>query len=385
MSFAYHKWTPDTHIRLLNFGKGILEVTVAVKPDKKITGKKITLEPLSDKLVTVRDLLPPQFVDFDKLNDDNLVIHIKNIGKETSSFNMEDYGPFNTTTAPDFSQGVSAQDMIDCMQHLIAEADFYSMTQLLKNETPEKHKESRQFYGLVTMLKGQMSTCVFSFDDADRYYEEAWDYLEEETRLWCCFHWATALMHKMMLDTISLPEKGKAIQKAVQILDRIPALTTDNPFIEYDLMAVKCKKAFCLCYLGEEEEALKMFDDFTYPVISKQDYDNPLLSNFFSSVDKGFWVAIELSNGDLLKKLSSMIACKDEAFIKEDSPVRSMRIAVAIAVKKNIKAPFTGINNLFKNGHHYAPEFKNLREFIKLSHGKDEKAIDHFIYYTDRN
>ncbi len=382
MPLDYHKWIPDTRLRLINFGKGVLEVTVSVKPDEITTGSKITISPNSAELITLLELFPPG-TDLNMVNDTNVLFHLKNIGQAESGFKVQDYGPYKTTVPPGADEPFSAQDLVNYLERIISESDFFRMDEILATETPEHYKNTKHLFGIVSLLKGKMATAVFKFDMADEYFETAWGDIDKQTQRWCCFDWSTALMSKMMLPDISSVEKGRGIQKAIEILSRITAVTENTAFAEFDRMAAKCKLAFCLCYLDEQDEALKTFDDCSYTAIDEKDYKSDLLRNLFASIHYGFAVALELKNGLLLKNLSRIIACDTEVFNREQSPVRSMRIALSKAVEKQRNGPLNGFKNFSDNGYHFAPEFKNLREFINLQNGKDEKAVDNFIYFTE--
>ena len=377
MPFNYHKWILQTRLRLLNFGKGTLEVSVTISPDNHTTGKIVTLPPQSDQHVPLAELLPPGTYIAD-LNDNNVHFSIKNIGTEKSAFQVEEYGPFKNTEVLPSSASTSPQALIDYMQLVLAGSDYYTMDKMLAEETSAHYKTVPNLFGSVSLLKGKMATFKLSLDEADRYFETAWTDINNETKLWCCFDWSSALIWKIMMSHISLPEKGKAIQKAVDVLNRIPSVSEDNAFSEYDQLAANCRIAFCLCYLGEEEEAFRILNEVSPPPIAAEDYNHPLLTNIFGSIQYGFSVALELKSGLLLKHLSSIISAHHPA-AEDASPVRSMRVAMSVAANKGRMQPLEGFQNFLKNGHHFAPEFENLRQFIKMQYSSDEAAIDSFI------
>ena len=377
MALKDNKWKAETYLRATNSGKGALEFSMYLTANPDRRGKVYTINPNSEVLIQVKDLLPVTVEELSKLHmgqDISITVHVP--GPESAQFNLVDEGPYRSEVAARKYEN-EAQRIVDYYQEALNEQDFYTMKQIINTPIPEQWKVSPAFYSGVCFLKAKMLRTFLRLPEAEVLLEQGY---EGFTDKWAyCFEWVSTLQLYIMMPGATAEQKGKGLQKAIDILGRMRALVKGMKHEKYYNMAASCLTAFLLCYLDEYEQASAQFDDFDFTPLTPEQYNDKDLGQFFTYLAFGFWTALELKDGVLLRNLSSIISTGYPDMLQEPSPVRCHRKALSNAAEKGVANLDAQSTNLTTMAHQYAPELPNLRHFVTLLNSRDEDALDKFI------
>ncbi len=376
-----HKWLPETYLRFINQGASAIELQCSVKPDNEKRGNKHVLGPRSEKFIMLKDLLPAHITDPSVLDANNILFNVKNTGNTTTSYNIFEEGPFKRNTAQQYP--TEMHRIVDFYQQAFNDGDFYTMKELLKNPVPENYKNNKSFYTGICHLRGKMLGSLLRTEEADATFEAGWkDYLDED-RWFYCFDWATALTSVLVYPPAGAALKAKMVQKAISVLDLAMQWSKGKKFEKHHYMAAACLKGFLLCYIGEEDEAIKLFDDFDFRTLKPEEFMDEELNTFFFNLAYGFWVGIELKHAVLLRELSRIISTGFPDMLHEPSPIHCFRRAFGNASQKGRPQLDKAVYNLVHTAHHYAPELPNLRKFAQLVATHDDIEMDKFIPFFE--
>lgn len=382
MALRIKKWIPETQLRAINYGNGRLQFNAYLTNDETRKGKTFIVEPKSDLYVLVKDLIPVSPEELSKLGEDEVSFTLVNIGTETSTFNIFDEGPFYSEVLTRKYDN-DAQRHIDYYQEAIQNDDAYRMKQLIKEPVSEQWKSNRFFYAAICMFRGQIFRSFMQLPESEASFEAGWEGFEDKNKWWYSFEWMATYLAYLVSPQATAAEKGKAMQKAIEILNRTDKLVEGLKYQKHHHMAAACVRAFMLCYLGEEEQALAQFDDFDFTPLSTDEYHEEELNSFFRYLAYGFWTGLEMKNAELLRNLSSIISTGFPDMLHEPSPVRCFRRAFGNADQKGRNQLNKEVQNLTLTAHNYAPEFPNLRQFVTYLNNKDGIALDNFIAFVE--
>lgn len=383
MALNTERWLPETNLRLVNFGDAPLELHWYVKAQPEVTGKKIPLPPHSEQFIQVKELLPPG-AQISDLGANKVLFSISNKGTGQGHFNVFEDGPFRSEAAaltyPNDMERIAA-----IYQEMISHNDYYQMRKVLEKPVPDAWKVNNSFYGGMQFLRGKMAGSLLRIDEADAAFEAGYEPFNNDQKWFFCFDWAVAMQHTLTLPAATPAQKGKALQKAIQVLGMAKQHSRGLRYEKEMLLGAACLHAFLLCYIGEGDEAQALFNDMEFTPLAPDAYGQEDINTFFSLLPYGFWAAIELKDGDLLRNLCRPISTGHPDMLREASPVLCMRRAFGNLFEKGVRLGNIAQENLMNTGHHYAPEMPHLREFLVHLAKKDEEAINRFIPYIDWN
>jgi|ERR1035437_2728530 tetratricopeptide (TPR) repeat protein len=381
MPLNTQKWTPETYLRLVNFGKGTFQVSCSTSLGEEKTSKIVVLGPDETIYLKVKDFLPPGIDEPWKLGDNNLKFHLKNISEFVSSFNILEEGPFRKSELqPEYPS--EAHRIIAQYQDALAESDYYTMKLLVKEPILSVYKSDTNFYSLLCHARGKVFNFLDRIDEADTCYEEGWKNYRDDRRWHFCFDWANTLCAKL-IKNINSDEKAKAIQKAFNIFDLAKKWSKGIEFEKYNLMAADGRKAFCLLYLGEHEEARHLFGNFDFSPIPLDDFDDPMLNMFFGEIAYSFAAAIDLRDSVLLRNLCKIIATGRPEIILEPSPQLCMRKSFGNTHERGRDEITNKFGHLIGNRAAYALDFPNLGEFLEYINVGNEVEMNRYFGYTE--
>lgn len=380
MALNIKKWSLETNLELINSGNGTMEIHSKLVLDENRKGKIIIVGPNTSKFVTVKDFLPPGIEEPWKLTDKDFTVTAKNVGTEDAQFNIFEEGPFRKSEfQPQYES--EAHRIIDQHKNAIVEKDKYTMKLLVKNPIPDEYKIDRNFYSLICHCRAKIFNQLNLRVQADRCYEEGWKDYNDTQRWYYCIDWASTLIDKIIYEQTN-NNTGKEMEKAIHTLDLAKQHCADIPFAKYNSMAIDGMKAFCICYLGEPEQARAVFNDFDFTPIPSDDFTDPMLNYFFSKISYSFAAAIELRDVDLVRNLSRIISTGRPELLKEASVQLAMRRAFG-NVNENGRDE---INNTFGsfigNRINYKSHFPNLAEFLEYINVGDEIEMDRYFGFV---
>lgn len=384
MALKINKWIPDTYLRAINYGNGIIEFSAHVTANPERTGKTFVINANSELFIQVKELVPVEAEELSRMTADDLSFNVSNKGTEDSKFNILDEGPYRSEVNARKYQN-DMQRVIDYYQEAKNKQDFYTMKQLLNKPVPDNWKVNPLFYSGVNYLRGQMFRSFMRLPEAEAAFEQGWEGFPENDKWIYCFEWASTLLSYLINAQATTGQKGKALQKAIEVLNRISTLVEGMKYQKYHRMAAACVRAFMLCYLDEAEQALAEFDEFDFTPLSSEEYKEIELDMFFRFVAYGFWAALDMKNAELLRSLSSIISTGFPDMLREPSPVRCFRRAFGNASEKGRTQLSAEVEVLTRFAHYYAPELSNLRQFVIHLNNKDDLEVDGFIPFVDWN
>ena len=261
------------------------------------------------------------------------------------------------------------------------ENDKFTMKLLVKDAIPDEYKEDKNFYSLVCHARAKVFDHLHLHEQSDIHYEEGWKYYKDDQRWYFSMDWADMLIGKMFEKTTNT-DTGKIIEKVIRVLDLALLHSKDIPFEKYNKMAIDGMKAFCICYLGETEEARAIFKNFDFEPIPSDDFTDPGLHFFFAKIGYAIMVAIELRDVDLLRNLSKILSTGRPELLKEASVQLTMRRAFGNVHENGRDEINNSFNSFIGKRFKYAPHLPNLAEFLEYISVGNELEMNRYFGYV---
>ena len=379
MALNIKKWNLETTLEFINSGNGTMEIYAALAADETKKGTLIIVGSNTSKFVTVKEFLPSGIDEPWKLNDEELLIQALNVGTEDACFNIMEEGPFRKPEIePEYPS--EAHKIMAQYNNALMETDKFTMKLLINKPIPNEYKKDKNLYSLVCHARAKICCILNKLDEADTYYDEGWKYYKDSDRWYYCMDWADMLINK--INAKGNTEIGKTIEKAISILESAKLHNKNMPFEKYNSMAIEGMKAFCICYLGETEQAKSIFTSFDFNPISADDFTDPSLHFFFSKISYSFLVAIELRDVELLRNLSSIISTGRPELLLEPSVQLCMRRAFGNVNENGLDEINIAFGNFINSRSNYVSNFPNLGEFLEYINIGDDNGMNRYFGFV---
>ncbi|WP_421919481.1 hypothetical protein [Marinifilum sp.] len=158
-----------------------------------------------------------------------------------------------------------------------------------------------------------------------------------------------------------------AMKEGVKVLDQAFLDLPEDKYQEFYHLCLSNVKAFMLLTSGKRDEALALFNDCKFTPVPIPEYnDKESLQMLFANFTKGFAVAIELKNLDLLMNLMKVISIDDQVLYSQGNLFRVFYETLVCAF--DMRAEFiTEFNAMYKIKDalkNPAPEFASFLDLI---------------------
>ncbi len=379
MPLNLQKWLPETRLEFINYGDSTLILSCYIKPKSEIFGKTFEIGPFNRQYIMVKELLPEYVEDPSLLSPDELSLIMKNVGSDTTQFNIFEEGPFKHKT---FVHPLSPPlDVITLYAEYLNNLDNYSIKKTLKEPISDLHKQDKTYYPILCLYRAKMYSYLTKIEEANAWMEVGWKEIEESKRWGYCFQWASILAKAGADSEMHLQQKNQLIQKTFEVLETAQQLTSEKKFMEYHLIAINCLKAFLFCYLNKHDDALNLFETIQFRTLTAEEFMDKELNHFFEYLVYGFSTAIELKDGELLRNLCSLVVTGAPEILDDPSPTHCMHRSLMNLFKIGRTQTNTMFGDILKMAHLYEPELPNFRQFVKLTGEDDEIELNSFIPY----
>ncbi len=380
MPLNNRKWLPETRLEAINYGEGTIILKCHSKDNADDCGKIIEIGRHEHKYVLVKDLLPSSVIDPSIINMDEISFSIKNIGTETTQFNIFEEGPFiHKTLIHPLSPII---DVITLYAEYLINQDKFSMKECLKEPVADYLKQDKKYYPNLCYYRAKMYAFLNRIEEANAWLEIGWKNLEENRRWWFNMQWAIILAKVETDRTMPQSLKSTFTDKAFELLDQALILTKDMKFKEYHAIGINCLKAFLLCCRDRHEDIPPLFSSLRFRTLTEDEFKDKELDHFFELLVYGFSTALELKHGEFMFHLCRLIVISAPAILDEPSPTVCMHESLMHLFQLGRTNTNTAFGDLLRDAHLYQPKLANFRKFVALSGKDDDIELDSFIPYS---
>jgi len=379
MPLNNHKWLPETRLEIVNFGEGTIIVKCHAKGNEDDCGKVFEVGHHESKYVLVKDLFPPSLKDPSLMKMDEYSLSIKNVGDETTQFNIFEEGPFKHKT---FVHPLSPSiDVITLYAEFLNNLDKYSIKECLQEAVADYLKQDKEYYPTLCLYRAKMYAFLNKIEEADAWLETGANNLKDRKSWRYNIQWALILAKVETDSQMHESMKTNLTEKAFVLLDQALTLTNELKFKEYHTIGINCLKAFMLCCLDRQEDIPPLFSSLKFRTLKEEEFMDQELDLFFELLVFGFSTAIEQKHAGLMFHLCRLIAISAPEILDEPSPTQCMHKSLMHLYKIGRSNTNNAFAELLRDSHLYQPKLPNFRLFNSLACKDDDIELESFIPY----
>lgn len=260
----------------------------------------------------------------------------------------------------------------------VQEKDPKAIQQFLVDSEGEFLKDNKQYYLEILQLRASALVLFGDLDNAGEELRKGHHLCSDSAKWIYDLNWALQYMAEFSF------KRGEekiqhAMQQGLDVLKMAQSEIQDEEFTEYYHLTVNNVKAFMLMVLGENSEAIKCYDSCDFTPVPIPAYNNKeILQVLFANYTKGFAVAIENKNLNLLKNLLKVISIDDNLLMNETNNFRLFyeTLASAFDMRAELVAEF---NALFRIKDTLVAALPNFSAFLTLIGEQNFDKLDQFF------
>ncbi|MCT4601796.1 MAG: hypothetical protein N4A59_02675 [Marinifilum sp.] len=270
------------------------------------------------------------------------------------------------------------QTLIESYNKGIQEKNPNLIRAFLADNTVENLKNEAAYYLEILQLRAGAFSLFGELNEAGEEYRKGYSFCSKSGKWIYGLNWALQFMAEFSF------KRGdekiiNAMNEGIKVLDQAFQDLPDDKYHEFYHLCLTNVKAFMLLTSGKREEALTVFDICKFTPVPIPEYnDKESLQMLFANFTKGFAVAIELKNLDLLMNLMKVISIDDQVLYSQGNLFRVFYETLVCAF--DMRAEFiTEFNAMFKIKdalNALTPEFS---KFLGLIGEQDFDKLDEFF------
>ncbi|MFA8298914.1 MAG: hypothetical protein ACEPOV_02005 [Hyphomicrobiales bacterium] len=255
--------------------------------------------------------------------------------------------------------------------------DISRLFTLLGNEFEVDKDCNKQEYVKIMSLKSVMAGMLGDFKMVILYSEEAYKYCEDREKWDYMVKWGVNYL-PVMFSSMRVAKKQELLKLGLEQLN-ISSKLADQAAASYEKLVSACLRSFFALYLGDKEKARSYFNGIEFVPIPINDFNQSgKMVHMFSHIFKGFVVAIELQDKELLMNLLKVISIDDQILHGEENLFLKFQRTLAdiIDVRKEFKADF---DVFYRSSEKISDSFPFFHIFVQYLEQKNVKALDMFF------
>jgi len=275
------------------------------------------------------------------------------------------------------------QALIESYNKGIQEKNPSLIREFLADNSVEILKDDAAYYLEILQLRAGAFSLFGELKEAGEEYRKGYSSCSKNGKWVYGLNWALQFMAEFSFKRGN--EKIEdAMSKGVKVLDQAFQDLPEDKYQEFYHLCLTNVKAFMLLTSGKREEALAIFNDCKFTPVPIPEYnDKESLQMLFANFTKGFAVAIELKNLDLLMNLMKVISIDDQVLYSQGNLFRVFYETLVCAF--DMRAEFiTEFNAMFKIKDALTTLTPEFSKFLGLIGEQDFDKLDEFFQGFDK-
>ncbi|PXY02195.1 hypothetical protein DF185_05995 [Marinifilum breve] len=275
------------------------------------------------------------------------------------------------------------QALIESYNKGIQEKNPSLIREFLADNSVENLKDDAAYYLEILQLRAGAFSLFGELKEAVEEYGKGYSSCSKNGKWVYGLNWALQFMAEFSF------KRGDekiidAMSEGVKVLDQAIQDLPEDKYQEFYHLCLINVKAFMLLTSGKREEALAIFNDCKFTPIPIPEYnDKESLQMLFANFTKGFAVAIELKNLDLLMNLMKVISIDDQVLYSNAGLFRVFYETLVCAF--DMRAEFiTEFNAMFKIKDALTTLTPEFSKFLGLIGEQDFDKLDEFFQGFDK-
>ena len=374
------EWILETVFYCENNGVADMAFFITLDTLPTLDGKHFNVKQGKSIRVTLKEMLPDGYQDMEKLEGISSSISAKNLSEDKEgAFQIIIEGPFKPELSVEEKRLIPiGNKLLKDHQNAIYKGAASDRRALVKDALPEEYKFKTDLYTSLCHTRGKMFSSLLLLDEADASFETGWEKYYVKLKWFYCIDWAHALILYLNVP-ININEKKVKIDRAIVLLEEFKVWSKSSTYQKYNNIAADGMIAFCYCYLAKHDEAKKIMSGNDYTSISIIDMNNEGINSFYDYYGYAIAAAIELKDGELLKRICELIRFEKKDIDPNLNAWRCLKMTFG-HIRQNGKTQIKTLFDIFKEYNtNYYPELANLTAFLKLMKRNDEAGMEKYF------